>query len=387
MSDIINLRPKKLAKVLPRKTMVSRNSFLNIYDLKFFRVETLSLESQALKENPLKDPSLRHNPILVPQKGKGPWPVILVLSGFTGNGPKSFGIKSFENNFPQQVDQWFHKNQKEGPLVVFVDAMTFWGGSQFINSPGAGSYEDYIMKELIPTIKRIYSVKMEPQYWCAMGGSSGGYGALHLASRFPHLFGWAAALAPDSAFELNLLPEIISCLPRIEKLGGAKGIKKMLTEGNLQKQPDFHNIMNVMGMASCYAMSGGHALRSYNLGKGHSRDKTLGVSRQEADLWGMDFPIDSHTGELVKPLWREWQKHDPVFFLKKRRQKIKTLCGVLLDVGRYDQFNLQYGARRIYKIFQENKVSVKYSEFEGNHFDISSRRFVVWEWLSQKWFA
>ena len=338
-----------------RKNLVQREPFLNCYDLKFFKIETLSIHSQILKSNPLKDPSLRHNPVLIPRKIKGDLPVIVILAGFTGNGPQYFGVKSFERNFPQSMDEWFYKQRGVSPLVVFVDAMTFFGGSQFINSSGAGRYEDYIIKEVIPAITEVYPVKKQPRYWCVMGGSSGGYGALHLASRFPHRLGLAAALAPDSAFELSLLPEIYSALPTIEKLGGIGGVKKMMVEGSLQRRGDFHDIVNVVGMASCYSKN------------------------------GVQLPVDSDTGVIIDPLWREWKQKDPVVFLKRRTRNLRKLHGLLLDVGKYDQFNLQYGGRRIRQLFKESKISIEYSEFEGDHFDISSRRPLVWKWLTRHW--
>ena len=329
-----------------------RDSFLNLYDLKFFEVETLTVQSQVLRKNPLKDPSLRHNPILLPRRIKKDLPVIIILSGFTGSGPKSFGVKPFESNIPQSIDKWFYKNKDLSPLVVFIDTMTCWGGSQFINSRASGLYEDYVMKEILPAIEQNYSVKSSPKYWCLMGGSSGGYGALHLASRFPKRFGLAAALAPDSAFDLSLLPEIYSTLPTIHRLGSMNRIKKMMAGGHLQKQRNFHNIVNVIGMAHCYSKN------------------------------AIEFPIDSHTGILRASIWREWKRNDPLVFLKKRQ--LKGLQ-VLLDVGSYDEFNLQYGARHIYQILKEQQVSCHYSEFDGGHFDLSSRHNRVWEWLSKIW--
>ena len=330
-----------------------RSPFLNTYDLKFFDVETLVVRSDILKQNPLKDPFLRHNPVLIPKKKKQDLPVILVLSGFTSNGPKSFGHKTFEQNLPQSMDEWFYKNNGPLSLVVFVDAMNFWGGSQFINSPG-GRYEDYIMKELVLEIKKAYSVKKQSLYWCVMGGSSGGYGALHLASLYPHRLGLVAALAPDSAFELSLLPEIYLALPLIYQLGGVRKIKQMLKEGSLQKHKDFHQIVNVIGMATCY----------------HSKNE-------------LQFPIDQ-TGRVISSIWREWKKKDPVIFLKRRN--LKKLHGIFLDVGKQDQFNLQYGARRIKDILKEKKIKFDYSEFDGDHFDISSRHPLAWQWLSRKWY-
>ena len=41
-------------------------------------------------------------------------------------------------------------------LVVFVDASTSWGGSQFLNSAGCGPYLDYLCDEVIPFIDAYY---------------------------------------------------------------------------------------------------------------------------------------------------------------------------------------------------------------------------------------
>ena len=338
------------------KTQVEKISSLDLYDLKFFNVETLKIQSSFLKNNPLKDPFIRYNPVLVPKavskKGNSEYPVILVLSGFTGNGPQSFGRKAFEPNFPQAMDEWFYRNKGPEALVVFVDAMTFWGGSQFVNSAGSGQYEDYVIQEILPALRDHYPVKESSRYWCVMGGSSGGYGALHLASRHPSQLGLVAALAPDSAFEISLLPEIYSTLPTIQNLGGIRGVKKKMKERLLQSRRDFHDIINVVGMASCYSEE-------------------------------LAFPVDPHTGVLISSTWKEWKQKDPIVFFKKR--DLKKIHKVRLDVGKYDQFNLQYGARQIYQLLREKKVPCAYSEFDGGHFDLSSRRLLVWQWLRDLW--
>ena len=61
------------------KTEVLSN--LRNYEIAHFHIETLKIESAALKTNPLRDPHVRFNPILKP-KSPGPWPVVVVLGGF-----------------------------------------------------------------------------------------------------------------------------------------------------------------------------------------------------------------------------------------------------------------------------------------------------------------
>ena len=107
---------------------------LSALDLKNFHVETLQIESSALKGNSLKDPTLRRNPVLIPKNAQGPMPVVLVLAGLMGNGPDSFSPRFGELNTVQNIDQAVSIKKAPLALYVFVDATTSWGGSQFLNS-------------------------------------------------------------------------------------------------------------------------------------------------------------------------------------------------------------------------------------------------------------
>ena len=190
-----------------------------------------------------------------------------------------------------------------------------------------------------------------------MGGSSGGYGALHLGSQYPQKFGMVAAIAPDSFFERSLLPDIFSAAPTILKYGGVEGVKKALLTGELLERRDAHAVLNAVGMAACYS-------------GGRSR---------------IQLPIDLKTGEIKKEVWKKWQERDPITFLKKRKAQLKKLNGVFLEVGRRDQYHLHFGARQIHDIFKKSGLKHHYEEFNGNHYDIAKRRPFVWEWLLKHW--
>lgn len=332
------------------------------YWLSEFAVQTLVVESRALRDNPLADPSRRYNPVLVP-RAKPPrrgWPVVMVLAGFTGNGPQYFAGKSFEANLVQVLNQCRRRQQAPEAIFVFPDTMTFWGGSQYLNSAATGAYEDYVIRELIPSLRENFPVQSAHKKWAIVGGSSGGYGALHLASRYPQIFHWVAASAPDSGFQWSLLPDLYLAGPylRGKKL---EELRADLSGGHLLKRREGHAILNAIGMAACYS-------------------PRLGSERRGE----FDFPVDFVSGQIKKPIWRKWQKHDPINFLKQRRAALRTWGGVYLDVGIFDQYYLYYGARQIVDGLRAARVKVSYHEFAGNHFDLHTRRPMIWKWLAKK---
>lgn len=328
------------------------------YDLKNFKIETLVIESEVLKGNPLRDPTRRFNPVLVPTT-PGPWPVVVVLSGFTGNAPFYLNSKFNELNTAQNLDQAVDRGEAPSALYVFVDALTTWGGSQFLNSAATGRYEDYIISELIPAL-RSPRVLTTPEHWCVTGGSSGGYGALHLASAYPDVFGFLAAVAPDSFFEASLLPDLFQALPLWDKYNcsGLKALEE-LRNGRLMKNKNAHSLLNAFGMAACYAPKGLHG--------------------------DFELPMDAKTGEKKAEVWKQYLAKDPLHFLPERLPSLKKLSGIYLDVGTRDNFHLQYGTRQIAQFLQRNGIDHQAVEFDGTHFDISERRVEVWKWLTTVW--
>lgn len=325
---------------------------LSALDLKNFHVETLQIESDCLKGNSLKDPTLRRNPVLIPKNAEGPLPVVWILAGLTGNGPDSFSPRFGELNSVQNIDEAVSAKKAPAALYVFVDAMTTWGGSQFINSV-QGRYEDYIVKELVPAIQQCYDVSPQAKHWCVTGGSSGGYGALHLGSKYPEIFGMVAALAPDCFFEASLLPEYYKTLNDWNEFGGPTGLLKEFRNGRLRRNKNFHSIVNAVGMSLCYA------------------DGAL--------------PIDSYTGVLNSAAWKKFREKDPLVFLPKRLAGLKKLTALYIDVGNKDQFDLHLGCRQLHQWLKSRKVKHHYNEFNGTHFDLAPRRLDVWAWLKKAW--
>ena len=73
--------------------------------------------------------------------------------------------------------------------------------SFYINSyDGKEKYEDFFIKEFIPSIEKTYRIKAEKKYRGVAGLSMGGYGSLIYALKYHDLF---AAAAPLSAAVWN----------------------------------------------------------------------------------------------------------------------------------------------------------------------------------------
>ena len=327
------------------------------YDLKNFQFEQLRLSSELLKGNPLGDPHERVHPLMVPKKFSGAQlPMVWVLAGFTGNAPHYLGSRSFADSFPQQIDKAVSRGKAPRALYVFVDAFSFWGGSQFLNSPATGAYENFLVDELYPAL--IEQFPIDPRRVLVMGGSSGGYGALHFASKYPQLFPYTAAISPDAGFETCYLADLYKASPFLADKSYAQLID-LHRQGKIHsRRSDGHSILNSIGMAACYSPR----------------------SRRQ-----IDFPLDLHTGEIKKNIWKQWLLQDPVHFFSARSKALKKVRGLFLEVGQADQFHLYFGARRLQQIAKSLRLKMHYHEFAGNHFDLSERRPHVLDWVQQKW--
>ena len=330
------------------------------YPLKCHKPYNLRLVSPALKGNPLGDYFVRHNYVLVPKGVHKNWPLVFHLSGYFSTGYQNFSPKTLNHSMAEQIDGGVATGLIPQAVHVFVEADTYWGGSQFINSPGCGKYRDYILNDLYPQVVKNFPVMANDSFRCVMGGSSGGYGALQLISDKKSPFGIAGAIAPDSYFQASLFPELLSGAPELLKYKKFSQIKEKISHGEIQDKKSFFPLVHMIAMGFCYSPK-------------ESLKKDF-----------LDFPIDLYSGELKSKIWKQWLKHDPIYFLPKRIKYLKNK-NIILDVGLYDNFSLQYGARQISSLLKKNKIKHEFTEFPGNHFGLSLRKVLFLQKLARPW--
>jgi S-formylglutathione hydrolase FrmB len=139
------------------------------------------------------------------------YPVLYLLHGLGEN--QTMLIRSGLMNL---VEDLWDRNETGKFLIVTPEA----GSSFYINSlNGRERYEDFFIREFLPFIARRYRIRSGRMNRGIAGLSMGGYGALHLAFRYPQLFGSVAA---ESAALMEHLPSVTVAGPE------SHGVRRML---------------------------------------------------------------------------------------------------------------------------------------------------------------
>lgn len=116
------------------------------------------------------------------------YPVVYLLHGYTDDntGWLQFG----------EVNRYADKAIADGTIPPMIIVMPNGDSSWYINSfDGKEKYEDFFVKEFIPTIEKTYKIKAEKRYRGIAGLSMGGYGSLIYSIKYPELFVAAAPLS------------------------------------------------------------------------------------------------------------------------------------------------------------------------------------------------
>lgn len=311
-------------------------------------VKVLQHKSEVLKDNPLNDPFERELHVYLPpnyEAGEQKFPVVYVLTGFTGRGKMLLNDVPFAPNFAERMDKLIMDETIKPMIAVLPDCFTHFGGSQYINSSATGRYEDYLTEEIVPFVDENFRTISDKDSRAVMGKSSGGYGALIMAMRHADLFGLACSISGDAYFEYCYTPDMAKAFRVIE--GNPKEFLAKFWEADKKGKNDFSGV-NIIGMSACY-------------------------SPNPDSIYGYDLPFDLETGALRKEVWERWLKHDPVRILEGAVDELKSLKLLFLDAGTSDEFALDIGAKILNKRFRDLDIPHIHEEFNDGHFKISYR--------------
>ncbi len=310
-------------------------------------VEVHRFESQVLRGNPWGDPTVRELQVYVPPSGatKG-LPLLVLLSGYTGAGWMHFVRPYFlRSNIVRTLDHLIRTGAAPEAVLVAPDCLTTLGGSQYLNSPASGRYEDYVVHEILPWVQERYGTGPT----AVLGTSSGGYGALVLALRHPDVFRAAGSNSGDAYFEYCYLPEFPSVFRTLQKAGGPEALlRRVLSEPTSGFGPANPEIMAVehMAYASAYSPS--------------------------LDRPGeFELPFDLETGALRDDVWSRWLEWDPVRMVRTPiySAALRRLKYVYVDGGTRDEYGLDLGARVFAREATAHGGHVELEQFDGLHFD------------------
>jgi S-formylglutathione hydrolase FrmB len=319
------------------------------------RLDRLVVESEVLAGNPLGDPTTR--PLYVymsPGVADGSATevaAVYVIQGFTGQLDMWLGRSAFEPTSIERFDAMFSAAEEHCPdaVLVFVDAWTSRGGSQFINSMGTGNYMDYICDEIVPFVDAHYPTAALPARRGIAGKSSGGYGAMVLPMLRPDVFGALASHAGDALFELCYLSDFGNAARSLRD-NYAGSIDNFLREFEAREALNWArhgDLINLVGMAAAYS--------------------------PDPDRPGkVLLPFDP-SGRLDEDVWGLWLEHDPVRMAPKHAQALRGLRRIYLDAGRADEYFLDLGAQAFSGELNSLGVEHTLELFDGGHGGISYR--------------
>jgi S-formylglutathione hydrolase FrmB len=158
-----------------------------------FHFETGQFFTEALSSNLFGDSSVRPYKVYLPPSYDTTtkrYPVIYVLHGFTQT-EESLGAVG------ATLDSMIRKRTAREMIVVFVNAENRLRGSFYLSSQVIGDYETYIAQDLVNLIDGHYRTLNVRESRGISGFSMGGWGAMHLALKFPAKFSVAV---PEAGF-------------------------------------------------------------------------------------------------------------------------------------------------------------------------------------------
>jgi enterochelin esterase-like enzyme len=314
----------------------------------------LELESSVLRGNRFGDPLRRRHPVYLPPQYElevdRDFPLVLALIGYAGTGFHFFAPGSFVEPLHLRLDRLIASGMP--PLIVVgVDAFTRLGGSQYVNG-ACGRYEDLIVEELLPALRRELRTTLRQSGAGVVGKSSGGFGALHLGLRHPELFTAVAAHAPDAGFEhCNWISvaDFVNVFDRFEGDESAQ-IEAFLQAFWNSPQPSLQE---------------GHALMMLAYAAAYSPDPNA--------QHGFRLPFDPRTGARHEAIWERWLAMDPVRRVGANAAALRKLRLLHIDCGNRDQYAIHLGTRQLQLELQRCDVPHHYEEFDGTHSGLQFR--------------
>jgi S-formylglutathione hydrolase FrmB len=331
------------------------------------RFDQTIFDSAFLRGNPLGDPHERPVLVYLPpgyDESDQRYPSIYVAMGYTGHLGMWFNRTPFRQPYPELLDALFATGDVPPAIVVFVDAWTKLGGSQYLDSPGTGQYHSYLCDEIVPWVDGRYRTIADRDHRAITGKSSGGYAAMVTPLLRPDVFGALATHAGDAAFEVCYQPGFPQTARRLRDQYDGSYPKFFADFENRAGRTtgDDLELLEMYGYAAAYSAE---------------PDGTVLLPHDEL-------------GRIIPEIWERWLSRDPVHMVATQTryaEALGSMRAVWIDAGKQDEYFLDFGA----VAFQRAAVRAGVPEerlyfelFEGKHGGIEYRYPLAVGWLSRQ---
>ena len=329
------------------------------------RLEELVITSDLLRDNPLGDPYERPIWVYLPPgydaDVERAYPAVYVIQGYTGHVEMWRNRAPFRQTFVETADAVFAGGEVPPAVVVYVDAWTAFGGSQFVDSPGTGLYHSYLCDEVVPWVDGRYRTQRDAAHRAIMGKSSGGFGAMITPMLRPDLFGALATHAGDALYEMSYIPDFGRAARFLRDYDGDiwKWWEDFRSRVAFTKDCD-QKLLSVLGVAACFS------------------------ARADGSI---DLPFDPRTGVLRPLVWQRWLDWDPIRMAPRYAGALRSLRAIWIDAGTRDDFFLDLGAEAFLTALRDVGVAeeaIRFELFDATHAAIDYRYPLSLAWLCRK---
>jgi S-formylglutathione hydrolase FrmB len=309
------------------------------------RVDEHVFVSTVLRDNPLGDPAERPLLVYTPpgyDDSDTRYPTIYLLQGYTGSVPMWRNRVAYRRPFVETADAVFANAEAPPAIVVYLDAWTAYGGSQFVDSPGTGRYHTYLCEEIVPYVDDRYRTLAEAAHRGVQGKSSGGFGAMITPMLRPDLFGGLATHAGDSLYELSYLNEFAKCARYLRAYDGdiwrwwddfrARAAKNLTftVDGD-------QTLMMILGCTAAFSAS---------------------------DSGTPELAFDPVSGVIRAEQWQRWLDWDPVRMVPTYADAMRGMRTIWIDAGTRDEWFLDLGATAFRQALLDHDVAAQKIHFE-----------------------
>jgi Putative esterase len=321
--------------------------------------------SEMLRDNPLGDPHERPLLVYTPPgyeaESQRRYPAVYVIQGFTGHVGMWRSRPAFRQPFTETADAVFATGQSPPAIVVYADAWTRYGGSQFVDSPGTGRYHSYLCEEIVPFVDSRYRTIADRDHRAIMGKSSGGFGAMITPMLRPDLFCALATHAGDALYEQCYLRDFGSCVRALRGYDGDlwKWWDDFQSRVAFTKPAD-GPLLGLLGAAAAFSANPDGSV---------------------------DLPFDPRTGVVRPEVWQRWLDRDPVRMARQHAAALRSMRAIWIDAGTRDDYFLDVGAEafraELGGIGVPDEV-VRFELFDATHAAIDYRYPMSLAWLCQR---
>ncbi|MEU5263880.1 alpha/beta hydrolase-fold protein [Amycolatopsis sp. NPDC021455] len=327
------------------------------------RLDRHTVNSALLRGNPLGDPHERPLWVYVPpgyDDGDERYPAVYVIQGYTGHLTMWANRMPFRQPFVETADAVF-ADGAPGCVVVYVDAWTAYGGSQFVDSPGTGRYHSYLCDEIVPWVDEHYRTLPDRESRAIAGKSSGGFGAMITPMLRPDLFGALATHAGDALYELCYVPDFGKAARALRDHD--QDIQAWWADFRSRPaftRPEDSTLLMLLGVSACFS------------------------AREDGTP---ELPFDPLTGALRPEQWQRWLDWDPVRMVAGHAEAVRSLRAAWIDAGTSDEWFLDLGA----EAFRAEAVRaglpeerIHFELFDAGHGGIDYRYPLSLAWLAER---